>query len=550
LVAKQRVTRKDINRPVKNVRKDVPKTSVPLKSNKSKRIEKERLKRAKQEERATAIVLCVIAIGLITTVIGSLLNYLTNEQIPTTTVELVTVIYDRLETGIVVRNESFYTSNLTGNISFHVNEGERVRRGQNIASVSIIDFPQTLDDYEHLEEDYIQENSLETQTQNTNFRTPFSHEIEQRETSQSINEHMRELALLNVNNFTAELESTLLSYIEIRNSLFLSTESDLSNLSNSDGVLETNIASQIQNNLTAANNGIFTSYIDSFEWLTPVNMYSLTSLQTSMEVTLNRTEEMAYSGDDAFRIINSNDWYIASHIYNERLMNLSLGSNVVLHLKNSYGYFQMINMVVHHLEAAGAEQSFVIFKTRDSVSEFLNKRTVRFRLADVEVTGMKVPREALATRSFLKVPENFTVIHNFVTSLGEEVSYRYIYVQTFENSILPIEIRRVRLLSYRQNNDDGYILIPQETNQINLGYTIINSVGQAYEVYNLITEEGIFRANIGIAEFRPLDLENLVFYRDYAIVSLNNQGRFGLNPHDRIISNAQNILVYEGMAVF
>lgn len=505
LAEKQRIARTDIERPIKRSTKGRAKRNK--KSEKELRREKERLRRARQDERATAITLGIIVILLISIIVGSFINHLTNEQIPTATVELINVTYANVESGIIVRDETFHSSSVTGDINFHIDEGTRVRNGQNIATVNmrnILTIPDSLD-YE--ESSYEEIETTETRRY-------------QIENSENITEHIREVALLNVNTLNADLETTLRNYIEIRNNLLVNAEEAIIPVP------------QMQNSLNATSRGIFTSYIDSFSWLNPNSMYTLTSLQTNNTVIPEKIGDTAYSGDTAFRIVNSNTWYIASHICNESLLGISVGQSISIHLQDIHENFHQVNMIVHHLEKR-TDENFIIFRTRDYISNFLNQRSVNFKLSAREVSGLKVPKEALSTRSFLVVPEIFTTLSD---------GNRYINVMTFDG------ITTSRLFSYREEN--GYIIIPQELSPINLGYTVVNSNGQSYTVSNIITEEGVFRANIGIATFIPLDLEELFFYGNYAIISMNNQGRSGLNPHDRIVADAQNVLVYEGMAVF
>lgn len=466
------------------------------KRRRKKNVNKARIKRARQEERTTTIILVAIALGLVLLVSGTLFNHLTEEQIPTTTAQIVTVNYSNIETGIIVRSETHYSSNSTGNINFFVEEGERVGIGQNIASINNV-FGETP----------LAENEV-TQA------LP-SYIIE---AGEHITEHIREIALLNVNSLTAELEYTLQSYIQLRNDIFLNTYATTTQ----------------NNNLFSTSGGIFTSYVDSFSWLNPSNMYSLTNLQTSSFVRPFRISENAYSGDTAFRIINSNTWYIAAHIPSTNLQNASEGSVIPVYVSTSYENFKQIHMNVHHLER-GPLESFIILSTRDYVFSFLDARSINFKLFNTQVTGLQIPREAITTRSFIVIPENFTITSEYVP--------RYIYIQNSEG------ISRSNIFSYRIR--EGYILIPQDINtHINLGQTIINDAGQAHIINDIITEEGIFRANVGIANFTALDMSEVLFNGNYAIVSLSNQGRFGLNLHDRIVADAQNVLVYEGIPVF
>ena len=476
---------------------------------KNKNINSERLKRAREEERSTTLVLVFIALGLVLLVIGTMFNHLTQTQIPTTTAEIVTVSHSIIETGIIIRSETYYSSNITGEINFNIEEGERVSRGQNIANIGNIANEAT---QENLEEN---EEIIEVVSNDVPLYIL--------EASENITEHIREIALLNVNSLTSDLEYTIQSYIQRRNAIF-SPLSSVTNVTNT------------QNSLFSTSSGIFTRYVDNFSWLNPSSMYTLTNLQTSSFAMPVRILENAYSGDTAFRIINSNMWYIAAHISNENLVGVQLGTNIPVYISTTYDEFRRVNMNVHHLVESNYE-SFIILSTRDYVFDFLSSRSINFKLFNTQITGLQIPREALTTRSFIVIPKNFTI------TLEDAPRQRYVYIQTHEG------ILRFNIFSYRIRED--YILVPQDiNNHINLGQNIINSSGQIYVINDIITEEGVFRANIGIASFTALDMSEAVFNDNYIIVSLSNQGRFGLNIHDRIVSDAQNVLVYEGIPVF
>ena len=490
----------------------------------------------KNEERTTRVVMIMITILFISLAIGTLYTSLTAERPPTMAVEMKRIINPHLSSGVVIREEVVYTTDVPGDFTFHVEEHARIRPDTLVATVRNTPVVTQLEE----ENDELTLAVLSLQ----NTRSLIS---SQAENAEILNSYIREISNNNSQNITdgnsaRDFANEINNQISIRNTLLLSETRGAVEPLSEQNRRNLNLISINQREIRARNGGLVSFRVDGLEML---DMES--ALELSKEIVssiLFEEENYDYNMEtDAFRVVNSNTWQIASFMDNVEAADLSQGQNLSIFIEKEDEGFREIRAQITHLEVRNAE-TFVIFTMRDFMQEYIDVRTLNFTLDTGEKKGLRIPKTSMVNRTLLQVPLEFIESDEddrlfFMTYLDEMGEAQRIQV-------LPRVVRNEEV-------DEGYMYILQDFETIRLGTQVVHpeDEGIVMTLEDIITDAGVFRANNGVASFISIDTTNMTDLGEEVVLDLDlNQGRGGLNIHDRIVTDTQNYIIYEGRSVF
>lgn len=504
-------------------------------------------KHAIKEERTTRVVLGIISLLALTLAIGTIHNIITRETLPTTVITLATVDTPSISPGIIIRDETAYVYNsndFLDRVSFSVQNNTRVRQDTLVATISNTATIATLE-----KETYQLSNQI-LQLQST--RAPVSLNIQDANFINSQIRTMTNSSIYRISNptYARSITQDINTQVNERNSILTSENFGPIASYVSQYMQNLNIISSNQREVRATNGGIVSFSLDGLEHLNPRNMQF---------VTYNSANAQPLSDNQGvFKIVSSNTWYVAGFIEHYKASNLSVNQNIPIFIQynndnhfyyNGYYtsyeqsgnniiseenvFFREVRATVHTIEPRDG-YVFVIFSIRDFMQDFINERNINFKLEDGRHTGLKISREALATRTLLMVPLNY--IH------GNDGDY-YINIVNYDGTYTRHTISST--LPRNQQASYGYTYILQDFNSIQIGDTISKN-NSTYTLNRLITDTGVFRVNNGLAMFTSIDTNSAIETKDYLILSQNHGG---ITVHDRIISNTSTYLVYEGRTV-
>jgi hypothetical protein len=287
-----------------------------------------------------------------------------------------------------------------------------------------------------------------------------------------------------------------------------------------------------RHNIYIGGGGIMSPIVDGFEEdLTFASMYYLNPGETRRNVDFNQIiprREVEY-GDNVFKIINSNRWYIAAYIPNNLIEGWSEGSTQTIYLE---GRPKALTVRVHHINP-GFEETFVILRSNEYMADFLDSRSIFFRTTDAIQYGMRIANSAITERSHLAIPLD--------TVYEGDGGVRYV-VRVIGDDDMEIPVVVVE--------QDGYFaFVPDNIEFLTMGSILREredpSVTQILNEERLIT--GVFRVNVGIADFIPVTLpEDDAVGGVYSILDPDFNTRLRL--YDHIVTNAA--LVNDGDIVF
>ena len=534
----------------KPMKPSAEKKNAQKKETKSNVISLDRKRYAKREERAVKAVLTISTLFFIFSLGGSIFALATREIIPTVVVESGSVYVPNVQQGIIIRSETVYSSPASGKVVFEVDAHERVRGGSLVATVRNVENIAELEE----ESELLARTILNLQDQRSNISAFADDAIEVNNRTQVLtNSNIHRLVGTDMSAMH-DLQEGVNAYVLLRNDMLMSENR---------GALEPYVMRNIQNvamisqniaNVVATGSGIVSHVIDGMEGvITPQNMEFLTPEQTRMIINgenIGRPEYTIFN-ESIFKIVNSNEWFIASYIENELVIDWNQGANTTIYVERGDDFVPM-EATIYRL-VRGEYETYVVLRARSFMIEHIDQRSINFTIVNSHHRGLKIPEDAIATRTFLVVPTSH--IYRVQNSQNNQVNNMVVKVEQDEYGNTIHNYVRITPMTVRSRGVSGeamYIL--QNFNNLSLGDMIINqsSPDQPYVLSQVVTDMGVFRVNHGIASFTSIDTEGMVVGNDgYVVICPDrNSGLGAISVHDRIISDTQNHPIEEGQKIF
>ena len=490
----------------------------------------------KTTSRADIIVLTICLVLFTLSVGGSLFKALTKEDIAVMVVPNGSVDIPRIIDGIIIREETMYSSAAEGEVVYNVTNLEKVKKGSMVCSI----------------ENLSDTSALVAQSQELSKKI-----IEMQNMRTDVSAVSSDVTLIN-NKMKAEIDSSLLKMASTNISPLYSLKEALNlniKLRNEKLLNENNgsvkqfvdeyrqFTGKIDESrapIYAAEGGIVSYSPDGFEdVLTIENMQDLTKEQTTMKVNADSfsTKREVRPEDNVFKIIESNNWYIAAFIENDLVHDWGTGNNVKLYIDKNGEYVEHIFKI--ELLRKGETESYVIFKSDKQLLDFLDMRTVSFKTFDSVYSGIKIPESAICERTFLKIPVSFVYEIRDNKVVNKQVG------ETIEQ--IKINTKTIRTAQY----EEEYVYIMQDFDNIRRGDTIVmeGDREQTYVIDEIITSSGVFRTNTGLATFVSINTEGMINGSKGYVILNPTANNNGVALYDRIVTDVANRFVKEGAII-
>lgn len=453
----------------------------------------------------------------------SIFKSLNREPIKFATIGYGTIDNQKTARGVIIRDETVYKANKAGTLEFYESENEKVKRGDTVASIK--DQVAIKDTQVELEQ--INDKILEIQ-KNREELSLFSEEAKRVDNQiQNVLENGAYQFTQNDISAIYELRTNVQKKIDIRNQMLLSeTGGSIKELSSMKSNKEQQINSNTQN-LFVNESGILSYHIDGLEEQFKIeNIDKLTPEQIKMED--NKKEEVynvkmqVTEGEPIFKIIESNEFYIASYIKTEYISNWKEGDIKNIYINDS-GKYQPQEVKVEKILLEDKE-SYVLMKSNKNMLNFIDERIVIFEINKPK-EGIKINNTAIAEKNLLKVPTSY-IVDGIITKKTENGTKKVI-----------VEDAEV-------NEAEGITYVPIKFGEIGIGDIILNpTTNTEYALKDVYTSKGIYVVNSGVYEFKKINLENSVSNQDFTILDPK------LNPnikiYDRFIPDQKSILKEE-----
>lgn len=464
------------------------------------------------------IVVVVFFLLILVYLGGYALNMVGSDEVTYETVQIGSVDSAKSADGIIVRAEKVFTSPAAGAVEYAVAEDEKIKSGTVVCSISD---EQTVAQLQQ-ELDRINENILKMQ-----------------ENREDLSEHTEEVAKINtqIQNLTDEntfdfvkgdisglytLKQNVEKQIDTRNQLLLTENSGA--LSDLVGQRTTEL-NQINDNITsiASDVGGIVSYdVDGLEsTFTPEALATLTKEQVEQSSTaVSGTKTTVAAGEPVFKVITSNNWYIASYMPDTYTDGWEVGARMNIYVQNG-GTSQTIPVTVNTLNH-GDSEAYVVFETNEYMSDYMSVRNITFEV-DRPKEGYKIPNTAISQQTLLKVPMEYVDADNGTL---------------FKVTDSGLKETEVTISGYDETGK--FALIPIQMGLISVGDTIgLKDSDTTYVISDVVTEDGVFIVNSGVTAFTKIDLTGSVTNGNYTV--LDETANPNISIYDRIVQNVANV---------
>lgn len=491
-------------------------------------IEERRKKRAERIKKADARrekrqrltqgkgLIYIVFIFICVYFIGYGLVFMSRENIPFDTIQYGSIDEPKTVKGIIIRDETIYKSTANGAVIFNVSDKEKVKGGVKICSVrdeeAVKSFEDNLNDINK---------NIFTMQENRSELSLFYDDVKK------VNSQIKDIVDTSVYNFSVfnidtinDFKSAIQKKIETRNQMLLSeNRGSLTELVEKKKEQEAAISKSILT-LSAKNGGIVSYYTDGLEESINIEkLDNVTKEQTTMESESFDLKTFVSANDRVFKIVNSNEWYIASYIPNNYIEDWKEGDSVVIYTDNSKTDGE-ISAVVHKL-VSNDDESYVVLKITKYLLDYIDTRSINFEISRSE-KGLKIPLSSIVTKTILKIPKKY-VKDDYVIKVSSEAKENLL----IENS--------------GGDKDGVYIYTPENDSILRLGDKIQNpdDANDIYEIKEVINIQGVYIINSGIAEFKTLNTEGFAQNSTHIIINPENNPKIRL--YDRILTDTSNV---------
>lgn len=488
-------------------------------------------KKVKKNNNSQVIAFIVVfSIMLLLYFAGSLYKFYTREEVEYIVLQKSTISVPNTYSGIITRDETVYNSSNDGDIEYYIRNGERAKKNELVA---VIVNQSNVDSYE-TEISNINDEILK----NEEFRGDqgmFTSEINK------VNELIKqEIYNKNYKSFADAyvLKENLDESIGLRNQMLLSQERNANTSTVNDKVYYQQKINEATAKFNALHSGIVYYGMDGFEeTLTPSNISEITENQTKMDVKLNKPsyDKAVYAGDQVFKIVNDNTWYITLYVGNDDVNKNKLiqGGYKKIYVQNELDYIEL-NAIVETIESDGKD-SKVVFKINDNIVEFLQYRTVSLKLDKDIYEGIKIPKKCVVQKEILNV-DNYFVFEDELTGGS------YVYKKQYDGTALRIDIN-----PYRKDENVSKIIAEQTV--LTSGDVLLSNdnvdIATIYQIPKKETINGVLVINTGVASFREIYVNEELQDGEYVILNptINNNVRV----MDKVAIDTVNVI--EGQIV-
>jgi hypothetical protein len=426
--------------------------------------------------------------------------------------------------GVIVRNEQVYYAENPGRIMFYVNEYDRVKPGAYICSI------QNVSEVEELNRDIAAVEEELTRLQETRRNISEADPVIQRINAQIKNIVDGRLPYFTVLNIPEvyTLKDNISQRINNRNQIIINDNLEVKSDLNSRQQMLLNQLSEHSSTVYATEGGVMVPLVDKMEEVfTFETMGELNREQTLQIIDYNNLAlpKNATAGDPIFKIVKSNDWYIAAYVPNGMLDGWDEGDSINLYIDKGGEYIPVsmsIDLINH-----GYAESYTLFKCTKNIIAFMDMRSVNFKMTDSERNGLKISATALVPRDYYVIPSAY--IHT-----DEEKNSYFVTKQTLAgNTAFPVTVTEL-------NEDNAFIAV--HLGQLSFGDVLLggDTALPMYTVSETVTGQGVYRVNNGVAEYRRVQPDTSISAAGGYII-LDPSLSQGIVAYDYIVTDAADV---------
>ena len=444
--------------------------------------------------RKPKIAVAIFALVLVY-VISFIFIYLSKSKVRTYEVESGTLTTNAGFTGIIIRDETVYNSEYSGNINYYQKEGSRVKVRDTLYTVDETGrVSEILSQYNTSNENSLSKESLATiKSMLGNFRTDYN--------GNNFDE---------IYNLKADINATVLHAMN---------ESIMENL---DDIISKTGSENLFRTINCENTGIIAYYIDGFEELTCETVKAEDFNTSTYEKTNLKSEKLIVSGNPAYKLINSEDWYIMIPLTKEDIDLYDLADKDAVSIKikkdniSTTANFSIIN---------SGDKYYGKISLNRYMLRYATERFLDIEIGTASDSGLKIPASAVTENEFYTIPKEF------LTKGGNSNDYGFI-CESYNSSGEAV-VKFVAADIYKSTDELCYV----SKKDFESGATIIMpDSSKKYTVGPVDKLKGVYCINTGYTSFKLIDIIDQ--NNEYYIVKKGIS--HGISTYDRILLDAYN----------
>lgn len=449
---------------------------------------------------------------------GYLVNFFSRKKINTRLIEFVDVDDSKIFNGIIIRNEKVYKAEKNGFINLVLHDGDYAKKG-NI--VCLIEDRKAND---NLKKELLDVNNNIVDMQKKRIDVSiFKNDIKKANDNlkEIINKNMFVFSQMNntkkINNVLDLIEKNL----EVRNQILLSEHhGSIKNMSDKRNNLEKKITGNIFN-MIANESGLVSYDIDGLE-----NNFLIDNLERlnfekinikSQTKRLNKDDYVSI-GNNIFKIIEANDWYIACCVKGQDIKDLKKNDAKFIYLNYNNDFIE-IEFTVYKILKKSKHESILVLKSDKFMHDFVDVRNIKFKLDNDKKHGYKILTKSISHKNLFKIKKNFIY----------KQDYYYLIKKGNESN-------KIRVKVY--DTDENYFYVDSEELKLNDVIVKENNKKDEFVIKGLKKIHGIYLANSGIAEFKKINFDGDL---NKNFVVLDEKLNPEIKIYDIIVSDIKNI---------
>ncbi|MFV0518902.1 MAG: HlyD family efflux transporter periplasmic adaptor subunit [Lachnospirales bacterium] len=478
-------------------------------------------------EKTSFIVSLMIILAFLVWIATSVFRGMTSEQLATIDITLGSVSTPKEYDGLIVRDEVVYKATDTGELQYAVIEGDRVAKNGVVAYItddtSEMYYSEAMSQLQN--EDLTVKSLLENYNGNKEYILNLNASIKNKIDNRNYNTFSDFYALIDSVEYT----------VDLRNSYLLSGSENF-DLTSYDENIEKSKISQY-----ASESGIVSYNIDGYESKYTVDDFSnIVESDTKLEDTNTQNIFVTIeSGQDAFKVVESNIWDVVIFLENEYIEEnkLDVNKSKTIYVHNGYEYKELPS-VITYIESVG-DKSRVVFEISNGINDFLGIRNAKVKLENAVYSGYKIPASAIEHKDTITIKNDF--IYTSENTEGEET---YVYFSKLDG-----EVEKVLIDIHRESNTEGYSEILSQTTILEQGDILVQEDDNTieYQIPKASQIDGVLVVNTGVAFFREVFIDETLSSGNSTVL-LNVEDNTNIKQYDKIIEDAT--LAEEGDIIY
>lgn len=427
-------------------------------------------------------------------IVFNVFSYLTEVHISIYEVEQGTIAVNNIYNGLILREETIYSSDYSGALNYYMKEGSKAAYGNLICSV---------------DENGDISNMINTANQDgSNIDTENLQKIEK--SIQDFIYSYDEQSFYHVYTFKQNVNASL------NEALSVNALNDISEYAQA--AEERNTFHKI----SASVPGIVVYYTDGFESINTQNFTADMFQESNYVKTSLKSDVSVQAGTPVFKLIESENWNIVIPIEQKTAETLEDDNVVKIRFlkdsKETYAYYSIT-------EKDG--QTYLILSLKSGMVRYALERYVEIELLLSEETGLKIPNSAITEKTFFTIPIEYFCI-------DEETKKEGVYVERSDKKG-NTEKKFVSPTVYYETETMYYI----DSEHISINDLLIKKdTNETYRVgKDMAVLKGVYNINKGYAVFKRID----ILYQNEEYTIVKNGTAYGIALYDHIALDGTKI---------